>query len=379
MDEFAEFEKVVAEQPTETPPVETIEGVVTETTETPQEVVEPVVEKTQDDYWSSLNEKYKTDFKSDDDFKTVLEKATKASALEEQLKELEALKADLDFYKENSDPLKDFASEDDYKVQQFKKAHPDKDASLAYKVFTADLDKLSDLDVLTQYEMLNTDVEGGEAGAKELVAQQFALDLETDPSEWSTLARNQLKKAANVVRKELKEMKDSYKVPEKVDLAAKRQADQEALAKHTESITKAWEEVLPKALNEIKEIEINDLDKDGKAEPLMKYVIDDETKKALGEEAKKILLANNAEVTPETGKWVDQYVKERYVISQLPKILKAYATTLTAEIDEKKDIETHNPVVVKNEVRPESVEDEETKRFLEFANKGSGFKYNKPF
>lgn len=374
-DEFAGFQKAFVEEPIPEP------APITEAAPAEEVVTEPAqsapAEPAPTDFYSSLNEKLKTDFKSEEDIRLLVEQASKAKQFEEQLKELETLKADLEFYKNGVNPLDYFASEDDFRIQQFKKANPEKNASLAYRVFTSDLDKLSDLEVLAQYEMLNNDVEGGEAGAKELVAQQYSLDLESDPKEWSTLSRNQLKKAANTVRREIKEMKESYKLPERIDVAGKRQTEQEAQAKRTELITKGWTEVIPKALNEIKEIEINDTDKDGKVEPLMKYVIDEETKKELGEEAKQILISNNVEINAESGKFIDKYIKDQYVTRTLPKLLKAYATTLLAELDKKKDEETHNPNPIKTDPRPPSADDAEKQKLIEYALGGSSFKYNK--
>jgi len=378
LDEFSGFTKAFVEEPITSEPAPITEPASTETVVT--ETAQPATpEPVQTDFWSSLNEKLKTDFKSEDDIRSLIENSSKVKTLEEQLKDFDTLKADIEFYKESADPLKHFANEDEYRLQQFRKSNPEKDSSVAYQVFTSDIDKLSDLDVLAKYELLNNEVEGGDAGAKELVAQQYSLDLESDPKDWSTLSRNQLKKAANLVRKEFKDLKESYKLPEKVDLASKRQSDQQAIAQRKELIEKGWTEVIPKALNEIKEIEINDTDKDGNVEPLMKYVIDEDLKKELGEEAKQILLANNVDINAESGKFIDKYIKDQYVTRTLPKILKAYATTLMAELDAKRDKEIHNPTPIKTDPRPASADDTEKQRLIDYALGGGGFKYNKPF
>jgi len=368
--------ELVQEEPTPEPVTET----VTEPTETVTEP--PVTETTTDsapekiDPISSLNEMLKTDFKSGEDIKMLIETASKAKQLEEQLN---TLNADIDFYKENADPLKHFASEDDYRLQQFKKANPDKSSSVADRLFSSDLSKLSDLEVLAQYEMFNNDVEGGEAGAKELVEQQYGLDPETEPKDWSTLTRNQLKKAANFVRQEIKETKESFKLPEKIDLEGKRKSEQEALATRTESITKAWEEVIPKVLTEINEIEITTLDKDGKSESLMKYAIDDESKKELGEEAKNILIANNQDVNAESGKFVDRYIKDQYLLRNIDKIIKLTRQEAIDLVDKAKDEETHNAAPITTEVKPTNEDDAKKQDLIDYALGGTGWKSNKPF
>ena len=141
-------------QPEGTPPIQVTPA------ETPQAV----------DYISSLNTKFQTSFKSDEDLKAVIANAAKTQTLENQLKDFETLKSDIEYYKKGVNPLDYFSSEDSYRMEQFRKANPDKDAGVAGKLFTADLEKVSDLDVLAQYELLHGTFQDGEVGAKELVA-----------------------------------------------------------------------------------------------------------------------------------------------------------------------------------------------------------------
>lgn len=344
---------------------------------TTKEVAPPVetppAEKVQTDYISSLNTKFNTSFKSDDDLKAIIESASKAQALQEQLKEFETLKADIDYYKSGVNPLDYFASEDDYRMQQFKKTNPDKDAGVANKLFTTDLDKLSDVDVLAQYELLHGTFQDGEVGAKELVASTYEIDLD-DPESWTRLSKNTMARAANKARSEIKELKGSIKLPDKIDLASKREAEKASLQQKADLLKKGWGDVVPKMLTDLKEVVINDTDKDGKEEPLMKYVIDEDAKKELGAEVMEYLVSTNKDITEDNVKEAAIGIQREYVLRNLPKILKAYATTLVAEVDRKKDEETHNPVPLKTETKSVSDSEAAKQREIDYAIGGVGWK-----
>lgn len=345
------FEEPKVETPVETPQ--------TPPTETPK--VETPVEAPKEQQFdiAFFNKTYNTDFKSDEDIKAVLQLPSKAKELEDRLKDYDTVKTDLEFYKNSNNPLQWFASENEFRAQQFLKKNPDKDAGVAVRLFSADLNKMSDVDLLVQYELL-TGVVGGEPTARELVASKYDVDLD-NPSEWSAIAKTKLQRMAGEVRKEINLLKDEIKLPETVDLNTKREAqakaDQEALA----NIKKGWEDMVPRMMSQIKEVKISDYDKDGKEEPLISYSLDDEGKAQLQQEVMATLIANRTLITEESVRKAGQDVLERYALRNLPKILKAYGTTLVAKVDELKDKETHNPAPIKTEQKPEGSEADKMK------------------
>ena len=362
----------VTETPTEqTPVTETQSAEVVTTTETqatPQDTLN----------YEFFNKTFKTDFKTEDDIRKIIELSSKTKTLEDQLKDFETLKADVEEYKKGIDPLAYFASEDDYRIQQFKKSNPDKDASVAYKLFASDVTKLTDLEVLTQFEMLDGVIRD-EAEAQSLLADKYAIDLESDPKEWTVLARAQLKRDANRARAEIKTMKEEIKLPTRVDVEGQRKQAQEAQAQKAELLKKGWNDIVPSMITELKEVEINDYDKDGKPEPVFKYAIADEAKPRLQAQIMEHLLASGKEINADNVKEAGAIVQSWYVLQNIGKMIKAVKSEIAAEIDRKKDEETHNPIPLKTEVKP--VDDTEAKRRkeeTEYALGGSGFKYNKP-
>jgi len=372
----ADTATVVTEaKPTEAKPAE----ITTEVkTEEPPTVAPPAEPKFDIAFFNKL---YKTDFKSEDDIRGIIERSSKASDLEKQLKEYETLKADIDFYKKGVNPLDYFASEDDYRIQQFKKQYPDKDPSVAYKLFNSDLNKEGDFDLLVQYELMSGGVDGGEATAKQLVGKKYDIDDVDNPAEWSPLTKTLLKREANKVRNEIGTLKSEIKLPDIVNLSEKRAAEEKKQADELANLTKGWEDIMPKMVADLKEIDIKDVSNDGKEEPLLKYVMEDEVKQEMGKAIKEHLIANRIPINEQTVREVGTSMLKEYVWQNLPKLLKAYANPLLAALDKAKDEETHNPTVIKTEKKPDTLtEDEKRKKELTQALIGAGkFKYNKPF
>lgn len=387
--DYSKFTPAFQEKVEEKPPEVVVETqVATPETITPEpikpaevkpETVAPPPEVKQDTLnYEFFNKTFKTDFKTEDDLKKVIELSSKAKEFEDRVKDYEELKQKLEAYQEGVDVLKYFKSEDDYKVQQFAKTNPDKDASVAFKLFTSDMSKLGDLDVLTQFELLDG-VISNEAEAKILIAEKYGIDLEADPKEWTALARTQLKRDANKARGEIKLMKEGIPLPEKVDVEGRRKQAQEEAQKKAELLNKGWGDIVPKMLNELKEVEINDYDKDGKAEFVFKYAVPEEDKKQLRDDIMTYLTSNGKEINEDNVKEAGNVLQGMYVLRNVGKMMKAIKAEIAAAIDEQKDKETHNPNPIKTEVKPPDDEAVAKKKAeTAYALGGSTFKPNKP-
>ena len=351
----------------DTPPADVLKPTEVTTTDPPKPT-EPV----QTDYISSLNTKFNTSFKSDDDLKSVIETASKAQALQEQLKEFETLKSDIEYYKSGVNPLDYFSNEDAYRVEQFKKTNPDKDPFIAAKLFSLDLNKANDLDLLVQFELLGG-MADSEADARILLENKYGIESDSEPKDWTNLTKAQVKRDAIIARREVGDLKSSIKLPDKIDLASKREAEQTALAQKAELLKKGWSDVVPKMMTDLKEVAITDTDKDGKEEVLIKYAIDDESKKQMGEEVMDYLISNHKEITEENIKEAAVGIQQQYALRNFAKILKAYHTTLATELDRKKDEETHNPNPPKTEVKPPTDVEADKQKLIEYATGGAKF------
>lgn len=220
-----------------TPPADTTpvnEPVVEEpvaTGEAPQvkakEVTPP--EPSKSDWLKQVNEQFKTEFKSPDDFKAIFEKAKKADEYEPKVKGFDETekqyKKQLDELQRSLNPLSYFSSQESYVAEQLRRQHPDKSPFVLQEIVTSDNTRMSDLDVLIKNQMLETpDLIGGENGAKEYILDKYGIDTSLPKEEWSTTLQNKIKIEANQKRKEWNELKSKVELP-KVMTAEEREAE----------------------------------------------------------------------------------------------------------------------------------------------------------
>jgi hypothetical protein len=329
---------------------------------------------------SFFNKSFNTQFDSEDALKNALQSSSKAQELESKLSEYETLKSDIEYYKNGINPLDYFASEDDFRVQQFKIQHPDKDSSIAYKAFTSDLSKVDDLDVLVMYELVNDPgLKGGDAGAKEIIESDYGVSIEERDS-WTTLQENKLRKAANLARTELKEMKDGIKLPENVNLNSKRETDLAAQIEKQAQSKMKWTATVDNMFSNMDKVPIYDVDADGKQVELLSYVMDDKSKTFLKQNITDYVVNSNKDITEESVKEAGQIVYSRFILDNLPKIIKSYATDLLSKQEKVIDEKIHNAEKVTMAVKPEGEVEKEKAAFIDFALGGEkGFKRNPLF
>jgi hypothetical protein len=183
-----------------------------------------------------INKKYKSEFKSEDDFEAFFNKAKKVDEYEPKLseyvnkeKEYEKQLAELQSsLKDAYDPLKFFASPEAYVAEQLRMQHPDKSPSVLQDVVMADNKLMDDISVLIKNKLLNNpDLIGGEQGAKDIVLDEFGIDPETPKAEWSVIQQNKIKVAAREARKQWDLLKENVKIPKRLT-AEEREAERTA-------------------------------------------------------------------------------------------------------------------------------------------------------
>ncbi len=200
------------EQPTPTEPQ------VTEPNKTEPARAEVKTEPTKVNWLEEVNREFKSEFKSPDDFKAILERAKKVDEYEQKVKGFE--ETENKYKKINDDlqrslnPLEYFSSQESYVAEQLRRQYPDKSPLILQEVVTADSKKMSDLDVLIKNQMLETpDLIGGENGARDYILDKYGIDPETPKEEWSVTLQNKIRIEANQKRKEWDELKSKVQLP----------------------------------------------------------------------------------------------------------------------------------------------------------------------
>lgn len=338
---YPQTEKAVETTTIETEPVVPVEvktETITETTTTEQP--EFNIEH--------FNKRFGKEFKSEDELKSIFDLPTKVSELETKASELVKLKAEYEALQQKHnevgkwvDPKKFFANEELYKTNLMLKKYPDKDISVMTKVSTMDVDKADNIDLLIMNELLqNPKIKGGEAGAKELVANELGIDLE-DKTTWDQLAENKIIKAATKIREDFKNLqKVEADLPIDVDKMKSDLISQET--SKFENNKKEWNPLINKALSDFKELTIYDKNDKGELIELYKYQVgwSDDVKKAIGEEVTNYLAYTGQPVNEKTILNALNLVKGRYAQEEQANILKAYALKETTRVND----EWHNKV-----------------------------------
>ena len=230
-----------------TPPIETQE-VDDPKVDEPEKVVEPPkvedpikeikTEPIKEEGWlSELNKKFKTEYKTPEEFGQVFEKAKKTSEYEAKItgftetedkykKQLSELQSSLS---EAQNPLSYFSSQESFVAEQLRKQHPDKSPFVLQQIVTSDAKLMDDVDVLIKNVMLdNPDLIGGEQGAREIIFDKYGIDADTPKEEWTALVQNKIKTEARATRKTWDELKTTVELPKTVD-PAEREAERTRL------------------------------------------------------------------------------------------------------------------------------------------------------
>ena len=271
-----------------------------------------------DKFFENFNTRFESEFKSDDEIKELLGVRDEYSTLKEQseqwtdyenrVKEYDETIAGL---KEELNPLSHFANKESYIAEQLRKAHPDKDPSLLQDVVMKDLKEMPDMDVLAKKLLIdNPDLEGGLAGAKEVIDDKYGIDRSDEDYEMSSVTKNRIKIDANNDRKSLQGLKDSIELPTVMTDEEKAQA----LADAKEAKSK----VLSPVADKFKQFDkwSVDLGDDKKFE----FDVPDEFKSGLGDMIERFFLDGDMEVNEENLNTVVELRNAMFLTQYFPKI-----------------------------------------------------------
>ena len=266
----------------------TIAAEVTPQTDTPP----PVVETPPDTFFETLNTRYKTQFKSDDELKPLFELPKKVTQYEDELKGKADLEKKVLQYEKDLDDLKRTEAERYFSTPLMKKAfvadqlvtkHPDKDANLLTELAMADTTKMSDIDILTKERKVNYPNRSLET-IKTAILSELGIDPTTPPEEWDSVAVARLEMKADDARLNIKNLTTGIELP-RVETPEEKQSRTEA------ELSKRIEQSAPYRADYSK-FDTFKIDED------LEYTVPDDFKAQLGDMFDAFVNAGN-ELTPE--------------------------------------------------------------------------------
>ena len=292
-----------------------------------------------------FNKHFGKEFKKVDEIKGLFDKVTE---YEGKLTEYEKTK--LDFtelqkkYEEVGkfvDPNSFFANDQIRRTNEMLMKYPDKDATLMTRIGSLDIDKTDNFDLLVLNEMLqNPGIEGGEAGARELLASEFGIDVD-DKSSWDTLTKNKISKEANKVKTEFKTLQ---KVEPRLPIDVEKMKSELISRENAkiEQVKQEWTPLMEKALQDFKELTIFDSDEKGDLKEIYKYQVEytDDERKSIKQDMINYLAYTGQQINEKTVKDSLDMIKGKFALQQLPKMMKSYGQQIATQ----KDDEWHQKV-----------------------------------
>lgn len=293
---------------------------------------------------NEINQRFGTEFKDEESMKESLSSLKRISELEGQVQELESMKEKNLLLQEKLDPLQYFDNEDSFKAALFKKQFPDKDGSVAVKLFAEDLSQMSDKDVLAYYEMLDTP---GLDKERVLATIERRLNIE-DWSELDPVTETQLKIDANKARKSIDALKTQVKLPDKVDADSLAAQQREMLEQKKETLKRGWGDVAKEVVKTFPDLNF----KDEKSGWDFKYSISQDFPEDVSQNMVSYMAENGIDLTSEAASTMQQAMKQKYVADNLDKIVKAVREDVVAKAEEKRLKEQHHPGTPKADSAP---------------------------
>jgi len=216
----------VSAQPTvqeEVPPIET--------------PVPPQATATVDAFIENINKEFGTQFKAKEEVKDIFGLPQKIAGYESELtkakdyaQRIEDYEKQLEDYKNNgnteflSKPLIRKA----YVAEQLLAKYPDKDPFALQEIVMADVDKMSDIDVLVKNQKINHP-RLAESDIKAALYKKHGIDPDAKPEEWDSVTRAELTMDADDARANIKALTGGIDLPKAVTREEREQQATQAM------------------------------------------------------------------------------------------------------------------------------------------------------
>lgn len=298
---------------------------------------DPATEPAQPDLFiESINKRYGTQYKGDDEVKSVFGLPQKVVEYEKTIKEKEEFaKSVEEKYKKELEDLKSAGTSDllskplirkAYIADQLLSKYPDKDPFHLQEIVMADVDKMGDLDVLIKEQKIDFPNYSDE-DHKAALLKTLGVDPDIDPKEWDSITKLTIEKAAKGARAKIKSLVSGVDFPKTVS-----KEERETLA------AKALEEKV-QAIAPIREqFKKFDTYTNGDFE----FVVPDEYKAKLDDMFKGMFIDGKVEVNENTLRTAEMFKRNMFLEEYFPKIKEVIIKQAQTALKEQLDKELHN-------------------------------------
>jgi hypothetical protein len=393
------FEEVVqdlnqslkVETPAQETVPETTEPVVTETVNTEPVVTETVKTETPAPPSQAVGmEIFKElGYESPDQLKSSLnDLKTKAEEYEKKLPYYSELEKEFENIVKLADPMNLFKSEEEYNhFLMTQKLGEGKDFGVTQKIVRNDLDKMSDLDVLSlQYQYDSPRFAGQDLECKRTILKQLGVDIE-DPEfdiknpKLEVDKDIQLSRMAQQSREFFNRAKSDVKKPERPDFRKSiqeqvqaKEAAEKANKERFNQRARTWEEKVKGLTDSAYKFEMTE--KNDKNEDVVDFAftMEDEFKKEMPEMIMHHVLSNGLEPTQENVDAAIDLARRIYISDNWQKLLKAHTNQAVTKLREQLDKERYNGTDFNTRTAPPSRDEDLARKIEEGITKMTGIK-----
>lgn len=288
---------------------------------------------------ASFNKKFGTTFEKDDAVLEVLSKGTKLTELELAHAESEKRITELtERSKKAINPLEYFSSKDAYLREQLLLKNKDKADSVKYlsELSPGKIDSMADYDALKLSLLVNNpELDGGDAGAVELLNEKYNFDGDFETAERST--KNRILLDAKEARKSLKSLFEGIEIPDVQDWESKIQSTRDG-----------WRVPAKELVDGISELQLSED---------YSFTVDPSSKASLYEEVLEDLVRNQVDLTPEALQIAAGAVRTKLMERNMDKIIKHLESVITEKNNESWRQKIHNDTPLNNGAAPDGTED----------------------
>jgi hypothetical protein len=354
-------------------------------TETKEEIKEPIKEEKKEEVFSfetgltHFNKELGTEFENLDSLRSFItsskENNTKLTTLEEDVKRKADLEEQVRLLEERIDPLANFATKEDYVVNQLKREMPDASSSILEKIIKSDPKDFNELDAIAIDMALHSGVSIDEA--KKYIAKEAGVDLEEDNwssvDEWNDTQKTYLKIKSSGAYRNMYDLQGKIQMPEKISaeelLAAKKAQEQENITRRVDTWSKIGSE-----LTNYDGITHDVKDKEGNVIKTFSYKSSDEFNKGFSEAYTKAMIDKGVDPSLVQPEEILEERRRAFLSMNLNKILNTYREDILSEQKAKEINEYHNDKPLNDNKTPDTVRESNIAKAEEFASRMGGNK-----
>lgn len=308
--------------------------------DTPAPTPEPPKAEAQSEFsLEAFNKKFGTKFDKEDLVFDVLSKGTKYTDLELKHQQAEKRITEIsESAKKSLNPRAFFSSDDAYMREQLLLKNKDKQDSVKYlsEISPGKIDQMADYDALKLSLLIdNPELDGGEAGAVELLNDKYNFDGDFETADRAT--KNRILLDAKAARKSLKSMFDGIEIPDVQDWESKVQASRDG-----------WSVPAKELVDGISELKLSEE---------YSFVVDPSSKDGIMEDVLEDLVRNQVDFTPEALQEAAGVVRGKLFIRNMDKIIKHLETVIDEKAKERYRKEIHNDKPLNPDVSASGTED----------------------